>query len=137
MFLGSHYLVLCWYIYIFVMFVMKCWHFYYIFCSNVFQQSKLQKIRSIIIIDTIISNKKQSQPSKKPPRSFQFVHSISLFLLYIPFLPSFYPFHPFIGFHDATGMVTDRWVDSILRYARQLTTFYVLVRLCALESHYT
>ena len=39
---------------------MTCWHFYSVFCSNYLKQPKLQKIRLIRIIDTIIANKKKS-----------------------------------------------------------------------------
>ena len=101
------------------------------------KRSKLQKIRSIWIIDTIIANKKHSQPSHNLPCYFQFFHSISLFLLYLPFLPSFYLVPPFIGFCDATGTVSDWWVYSILQYARRLTTFYILARWYTLSIRYT
>ena len=95
-----------------------------------------KKIRLIIIVDTIIANKKQFQPSRNPPRYFWFIHYISLFIFSLPFLPYLSPIPPLIGFCDATGAFTDQWVDSILIYAQQLTTLYVLSRQYTLASQY-
>ena len=91
-------------------------------------------MRSIRIIDTIIANKKQSQLSWNLSRSFRFVHSLYLFLLSLPFLPSFSSVPPFIWLRDTRGTVANRWVDIIFRYARQITIFYILARWYTLES---
>ena len=115
------------------------WHvgMFILYYVRFFKWKILKKIRSIRTIVTIITSKKQSQLSRNLPVSFRFVHSISPFLLSLLFLPSFSPVPPFIGFHYSTGMVTDWWVDSILRYNRQLTIFYVLSRQYNLVSWYT
>ena len=64
-------------------------HVYSVFCLNFFLTIKITKIRSIRIIDNIIANKKQSQLSWNPSHSFQFIHSFSIFLIFLQFLPSF------------------------------------------------
>ena len=125
-------------LYIFVMFVLTCWHVYSSFWSYFFQIIKFTNIMTDYNSrGTVIANKQQYQLSPNPPRSFWFVHSLPIFLLSLPFLPSFSPVLPSIGFCDATGTVTYWWVDSILWYARQLTNFYVLAIWYALASRYT
>ena len=69
------------------MFVLTCWHVYSVFCSVFFLAIKIIKIRSIRIINTITTTKKQSQLPQNPPRYF-WIHP---FLISITSLPSVYP----------------------------------------------
>ena len=87
--------------------------------------------------EIVIANKQQYQLSPNPPCSFWFFHSFTLFLISIPFLRFFSPVPTLIEFRDATGALIDRSVDRILRYARQLPTFYVLASRYNLASRCT
>ena len=87
MFLGAQYLVFCCYIIIIILFVMKCWHVYSVFCSNISQRSKLQKIQLIRIINTIIANKKIPTITELAT-----LHQICPFRISLPSIPYNSPF---------------------------------------------
>ena len=95
---------------------LTCRYIYSAFWLFLFQMSKITKNTiNYNSQDTIIANKQQSQPSTNPPRSFIFVHSLSLFLLSITFLPFFSSFSALIWFCDAIDTIINWWVHIRLQ----------------------